>query len=128
VARLSSDAPSTSPPPAAKGQCHACVASTQGRRSSRLLRRLCPHVHTLLTGRGRALAAKAELSHPSHPPSTHLAIKGTYPVHFVHATGFLSVSTSPLRFPRSPSAMTDMDSPPHYLSLPLCRSQGPFIT
>jgi hypothetical protein len=42
VTRLGSDAPSTSPPPTAKGQRHARVASTRGRRSSSSLRRLRP--------------------------------------------------------------------------------------
>jgi hypothetical protein len=79
VARLGSDALSTSPPLAAKGQCHACIASTRGHRSSRSLRHLRPRVHALLTWRNRALAAKAEPSRPSHPPSTHATIKGTFP-------------------------------------------------
>jgi hypothetical protein len=82
----------------------------------------------LLIGRGRALAVKVEPSHPSHTPSAHPAIKGTYPVHFVRATGFLSVGKSPPHFAHSPSAAADVDNPPHCLSLPLCRSQGPFIT
>jgi hypothetical protein len=42
MARLGSDAPSTSPPLAAKGQRQACIASTRGHRSSRSLRRLHP--------------------------------------------------------------------------------------
>jgi hypothetical protein len=86
------------------------------------------HECALLTGHGRALAVKAELSHPSHPPSAHAAIKGTFPVYFVCATGFLSIGKSPLHFPCSLSAVADVDSPPHYLSLPLYRSWGPFIT
>jgi hypothetical protein len=49
---------------------------------------VCALVHALLTWRDRALAAKAELSRPSHPPFAHAAIKGTFPVHFVRATGF----------------------------------------
>jgi hypothetical protein len=89
MASLGSDAPSTSPPPAAKGQRHARVASTQGYRSSRSLHHLRPRVHVLLTWRDRALAARAEPSHPSHPLSAHATIKGIFPVHFVHATGFV---------------------------------------
>jgi hypothetical protein len=48
VARLGSDAPSTSPPPVAKGQCHARVASMRNHRSSRSLCHLCPRLHALL--------------------------------------------------------------------------------
>jgi hypothetical protein len=88
VARLGSDAPFTSPPPAAKGQRHVRVASTRGRRSSHSLRRLRPHMHMLLTWRVRVLATKAEPSHPSHPPCAHAAIRA-FPVHFVHATGLV---------------------------------------
>jgi hypothetical protein len=121
VAHLGSDASSTSPPPAAKGQCHARVASTRGCRSSRSLCHLRLCMNALMTGRGRAI--------PSTPSTlAHIAIKGTFPMHFVHATGFLSVGKSPPHFPRSLSAMADMDSPPHCLSLPLCRSRGPFNT
>jgi hypothetical protein len=128
VARLGSNAPSTTPAPAAKGKCQARVASTRGRCSSRSLRRLHPRVRALLTGRGRALAAKAEPSRPPHPPSTHAAIKGAFPMHFVHATSFLSIGKLSPCFPRSLSAAVDVDNPPHCLSLPLCRSRGPFIT
>jgi hypothetical protein len=46
VARLNSDAPSTSPPPTAKGQRHAHVASMRVHRSSCSLRRLCPRACT----------------------------------------------------------------------------------
>jgi hypothetical protein len=125
VACFGSGAPSTSPPLAAKGQRHACVASTRGRRSNRSLCRLRPRMRTLLTGHGRVLAAKAE---PSHPPSTHATIKGTFPVHFVCAADLLSVGKSPPHFSRSMFAAADVDSPPHCLSLPLCRSRGPFTT
>jgi hypothetical protein len=128
VARLGSDAPSTSPPLAAKGQCQACVPSTRGHHISCSLHRLCLRVYALLIGHGRALAAKAEPSCPSHPPSTHTAIKGTFPIHFVYTTGFLSVGMSPPHFPHSLSAAANVDSPPHCLSLPLCRSWGSLIT
>jgi hypothetical protein len=88
MARLDSDALFTSPPPAAKGQRHACVASTRVCRGSHSLCRLCPRMHALLTLRVRALAAMDEPSHPSHPPSARVAIKGTSPVHCVRASGF----------------------------------------
>jgi hypothetical protein len=90
----------------AKGQRHVCVASTRGRHNSRSLRRLRPRMHALLTGRGRALAAKAEPSCPSHPPSALAAIKGTFSVHFVRATGSLSVGKS-LVAPRSIDPWTE---------------------
>jgi hypothetical protein len=76
VAHLGSEAPSTSPPLAAKGQCHTRVASTRGHHSSHSLRRLLLHMHVLLAWCVRALAAKVEPSCPSHPPSAHTAIKG----------------------------------------------------
>jgi hypothetical protein len=99
----------------------------RGHHNSHSLRCMHPCVRVLLTEHGRALAVKAEPSHPSHPPSTHVAIKGTFPMHFVRATGFLSVGKPPPRFPHSLSTAADKDSPPHYLFLPLCRSRGPFI-
>jgi hypothetical protein len=55
VAHLGFDASSTSPPPAAKGQRHVHIASTQGYRSSHSLRHLCPCMHTLMIGRSRAI-------------------------------------------------------------------------
>jgi hypothetical protein len=88
VACLGSDAPSTSPSPAAKGQCHARIASMRGCRSSHSLRHLCLCVHALLTWHDQALAARAEPFGPSHPPSVQATIKGTFPMHFVRATGF----------------------------------------
>jgi hypothetical protein len=88
VARLGSDAPSTSPPPVAKGQHHVRVASTRGCHGNHSLRHLRSRVHVLQTWRDRALAARAEPSRPSHPPSAHAAIKGTFPIHFVRTTGF----------------------------------------
>jgi hypothetical protein len=51
VAHLRSDAPSTSPPPVAKGQHHVHVASTRGCRSSHSLCRLRSRVHVLQTSR-----------------------------------------------------------------------------
>jgi hypothetical protein len=89
VARFNFNAPSTSPPPAAKGQRHACVASTRGCRSSCSLRRLRPRVRALL----------------SRPSVSRRRV-----------------------FPDPLSAAADVDSPSHCLSLPLCRSWGPFIT
>jgi hypothetical protein len=121
VAHLGSDASPTSPPPAAKGQRHVHIASTQGCRSSHSLRHLRPCMHALMIGCGRAIPS-------THPPSANTAIKGTILVHFVRATGFLSIGKSPPCFPRSLSTVADVDSPPHCLSLPLCRSWGPFIT
>jgi hypothetical protein len=50
MARFSSDATSTSPPPAAKGQRHALVASTRGHHNNRSLRHLRLHVDVQLTG------------------------------------------------------------------------------
>jgi hypothetical protein len=52
---------------------------------------VCACSCALLIGHDRTLAAKAEPSCPSHPTSAHAAIKGTFPVHFVRTTSFLSV-------------------------------------
>jgi hypothetical protein len=72
MAHLGSGAPSTSPPPAAKRQRPTCVASMRVCCSSCSLHRLRPCMHALLALHGRALAAKAEPSRPSHPPSAAL--------------------------------------------------------
>jgi hypothetical protein len=110
MAHLGSDAPSTSPPSAAKGQCHARVASTRGHRSSRSLHRLRPHMHVLLTWSDRVLAAKAKSSRPTHPLSAHASIKGIFPVHFVCATGFTVARTTSLHLSSSagPGAPTHL--------------------
>jgi hypothetical protein len=60
---------------------------------------------------------RAVPSCPSHPPSAHTSIKGTFPVHFVRVAGFLSVGKSPPCFPCSLSVAANMDSPPHSPSL-----------
>jgi hypothetical protein len=112
VVHLGSDAPSTAPPLAAKGHRHACIASMQGHHNSLSLCRLLPRVHELLAWCVRALAAKAEPSRPSHPPSAHAAIKGAFPVHFVRATGF----SAPISATSSPS--------PDLTNLPLSSSVG----